>query len=76
MAIDIFLLPLEICLVFHGNNVGIGTLDPEASLHINDFMKLEPRSSTPPSPTKGMIYYDSNDDKVKVYTGSVWENLN
>lgn len=62
--------------VIHGQNVGLGTLNPEAPLHINDFMKLEPRNSPPSSPTKGMIYYDSNDDKVKAYTGSVWENLN
>ena len=63
-------------LTLHGDKVGIGTLDPEASLHINDFMKLEPRTSAPSSPTKGMIYYDDTDNKVKVYTGSVWESLN
>jgi hypothetical protein len=57
-------------------NVGVGTATPEAPLHISDFMKLEPRSSAPTSPTKGMIYYDDTDDKIKVYTGSVWENLN
>lgn len=56
--------------------VGISIANPEAPLHINDFMKLEPRSTAPVSPTKGMIYYDDNDDKIKVYTGSSWENLN
>jgi hypothetical protein len=63
-------------LVIHGDKIGIFELDPEAPLHINDFMKLEPRSSAPSSPTVGMIYYDSTDNKVKVYTGSSWENLN
>jgi hypothetical protein len=57
-------------------NVGINTATPEAPLHINDFMKLEPRNTVPSSPSKGMIYYDSTDDKLKVYTGSAWENLN
>jgi len=56
--------------------MGIGTLNPEAPLHINDFMKLEPRSTAPSSPTKGMIYYDSTDNKLKLYTGSTWETLN
>lgn len=62
--------------VMHGTNVGLGTLNPEAPLHVNDFMKLEPRTTAPSSPTKGVIYYDDNDNKIKVYTGSGWENLN
>ncbi len=57
-------------------NVGINLTNPQAPLHINDFMKLEPKNSAPTSPTKGMIYYDNNDNKIKVYTGSSWENLN
>ena len=57
-------------------NVGINTETPEAPLHINDFMKLEPRNTAPLSPSKGMIYYDSTDDKLKLYTGSIWEDLN
>ena len=56
--------------------VGINSANPEAPLHVNDFMKLEPRNSAPSSPTKGMIYYDSLVDKVKVYTGTAWEDLN
>jgi len=63
-------------MTIQGKNIGIGTLNPEAPLHITDFMKLEPRSTSPSSPTKGMIYYDSTDNKLKVYTGSAWENLN
>jgi len=63
-------------MTIHGKNIGIGTLNPEAPLHITDFMKLEPRSTAPSSPTKGMIYYDSTDNKLKLYTGSAWENLN
>jgi hypothetical protein len=49
-------------------NVGIGITDPTAVLHINDFMKLEPRSSAPACNTandEGRIYYDSTDNKFK-----------
>jgi hypothetical protein len=67
---------IEYPLVIHDKNIGIFNLNPEAPLHINDFMKIEPRSTAPSPATIGMIYYDSNDDKLKVYTGSVWENLN
>lgn len=43
------------------------------SLHITEFMNLVP-GNAPTSPEKGTMYYDSSDDKVKVWTGS-WENL-
>ena len=46
------------------------------SFHITDFAKLKPRSDAPTSPETGTIFYDSNDNKVKVWTGSAWENLN
>ena len=46
------------------------------TLNINDVLKLIPRTSPPPSPTKGTIYYDNATNKVKVWTGSAWENLN
>ncbi len=62
--------------VIHGENIGINTLNPKAPLHIKDFMKLEPRSTAPSNPEEGMVYYDSTDHKLKVYTGSGWENLN
>ena len=44
------------------------------SLHIAEYTRLIP-SATPTSPEKGTMYYDSTDDKVKVWTGSSWENL-
>jgi len=62
-------------VVLHGANIGINTLDPEASLHINDFMKLEPRSAAPASPTEGMIYYDGTLKKLRVYDGGTWVDL-
>lgn len=44
------------------------------SLNVSEFMTLIP-STTPTSPAKGTMYYDSSDDKVKVWNGSMWENL-
>jgi len=46
------------------------------SFHVTDFAKLEPRSDSPTSPEVGTIYYDIDDNKVKVWTGNSWENLN
>lgn len=43
---------------------------------INDVLKLAPRSSAPTSPTEGMIYYDSDDHKLKVYNGTIWQDCN
>jgi len=63
-------------IVLHGSNTGINTLFPEASLHINDFMKLEPRSTAPSSPTEGMVYYDGVTHKLRVYDGTIWVDLN
>lgn len=45
------------------------------SLHIKEFANLAP-GAAPASPVRGTIYYDDSDDKVKVWTGAVWENLN
>lgn len=56
--------------------VGIGTDNPEADLHVAGHMKLEPQSDPPDSPSAGMLYYDSDDHKLKLFTGSIWENLN
>ena len=51
-------------IVIHDDKIGIYNLNPEAPLHINDFMKIEPRSTAPSPATIGMIYYDSNDDNT------------
>jgi trimeric autotransporter adhesin len=45
------------------------------SVHISGFAQLTP-GAAPLSPIKGTIYYDASDDKVKVWTGTLWENLN
>jgi hypothetical protein len=59
----------------NGGNVGIGTSSPARPLHVSDVMRLEPRNGAPSSPAKGDIYFDSADDKLKCYDGSVWQDL-
>ncbi len=51
-------------------------LEFNGAIHVRDFMKLNPILDAPTSPEKGTIYYDKNDDKVKVWTGGTWEDLN
>lgn len=50
-------------------------IDNNGKVTISNLMNLNP-GSAPSSPSRGDVYYDSSDDKVKVYTGSSWENLN
>jgi hypothetical protein len=59
-------------IVIPSGNVGIGITKPARKLHVNDVMRLQPRSSAPSSPSMGDMYMDSNDGKLKVYDGSTW----
>jgi hypothetical protein len=56
-----------------GGRVGIGTVSPQRDLHVDDTMRLEPRSSAPSSPSKGDIYFNSVKNTLAVYTGSSWK---
>lgn len=40
-----------------------------------DVIKLTPAADPPGSPTEGMIYYDIDDHKLKVYNGTTWQDL-
>jgi hypothetical protein len=55
-------------------NVGIGTVNPQRTLHVNDVMRLEPRSTAPTSPGKGDMYFDGTINKLRVYDGTTWQN--
>lgn len=53
---------------------GIGTIDPQRTLHVNDVMRLEPRSTPPENPAEGDIYMDSTDHHLKVFDGESWQS--
>ena len=55
-------------------NIGINTSSPARKLHINDVMRLEPRSSAPGSPSAGDLYFDSTTSKLRCYDGSAWQD--
>ena len=42
---------------------------------INSVLKLSPRNDAPRPAEAGLIYYDSDDCKLKVYNGSSWKNV-
>jgi hypothetical protein len=54
--------------------LGIGIQTPQRVLHVNDVMRLEPRTSAPTSPAKGDIYFDNTLNKLRVYDGTTWQN--
>jgi len=55
-------------------NTGLGTQIPARTLHVNDVMRLEPRSSAPTSPSKGDIYFDDTLNKLRVFDGTTWQS--
>ncbi|MCB0668634.1 MAG: hypothetical protein KDC80_22570 [Saprospiraceae bacterium] len=67
------LISKEIMRFKPNGNIGIGTSMPVWKLHINDVMRLEPRTSAPSNPMEGDIYMDSNIHKLMVYDGNQWQ---
>jgi len=55
------------------NYVGIGTSTPQRALHINDVMRLEPRTSAPGGAAAGDLYFDSTIGKLMCYDGTTWQ---
>jgi hypothetical protein len=55
-------------------DVGIGTISPQRDLHVDDTIRLEPRSSAPTSPAKGDIYFNGSTNKLMVYDGTAWKS--
>jgi len=40
---------------------------------INDVLKITPRTSAPPTPDKGTVYFDDVTNKLMVYDGTTWQ---
>jgi hypothetical protein len=59
-------------VIIKNGDVGIGTTSPARSLHINDTLRLEPRSAAPSSPAEGDIYFDSDLHMPCYYNSSDW----
>lgn len=60
-------------------NVGFGTATPDANT-VLDIVSSEkgvlfPRSASDPIGVQGMLYYNTNTNKVKGYNGSTWINM-
>jgi hypothetical protein len=51
-------------------------VEVRGGLKISDVINLTPRATAPTSPSAGDIYYHSGSNKVRLWNGSVWENLN
>jgi hypothetical protein len=53
-----------------------GNADDGAAIYINSIIQLVPRA-TPPTTraVRGMVYYDSGSDEIKVYNGYSWRSL-
>ena len=63
-------------LTLRAGNVGVNTDNPQQTLHVNDVMRLEPRETAPEDPSKGDIYMDDADNKLKYFDGENWQILN
>ena len=60
--------------IISGGNVGVGLIAPARTLHMKDYMRLEPISAAPSTPSAGDIYFDSDDSKLKCYDGAIWQD--
>ena len=62
--------------MFENGRIGINTTtDAGQRLQINDSLRLVP-TSTVPTASAGAMYYDSATNKLKLYDGTNWVDLN
>nr|WP_169933442.1 DUF4347 domain-containing protein [Nonlabens sp. Ci31] len=76
-ANDLFVLQndnLDTSLIY--GDFQANTLQINGRLIIQNKLNLSPKAQIPSAPNTGDMYYDSRDNKLKVWTGSVWESLN
>ena len=67
---------IERLRIFAAGNVGINTTtDAGQRLQINDSLRLVP-TATVPTASAGAMYYDNATNKLKLYDGTSWVDLN
>jgi hypothetical protein len=62
----------DLFYVRNDGNTGINTIAPARNLHVNDTMRLQPRSAAPSSAAEGDMYYDSDIHALCVYNSTAW----
>jgi len=67
--------PFQFLLTAGGNGLINTTTDAGQRLQINDSLRLVP-TSTVPTASAGAMYYDSATNKLKLYDGTNWVDLN
>ena len=66
---------VQMIITENGNiGVGSGMTNPQRSLHIDDVMRLEPRTTAPTSPSLGDVYVDDS-NAFCVYLDAAWTKL-
>jgi hypothetical protein len=58
-----------------GNLVTTGNVTVTGNISLGALVRLTPQTDAPTSPLRGMIYYDSAFNKLRVYNGSAWGNI-
>ncbi len=51
-----------------------GNLCVQGAIYVEDAIKLQPKSSPPSNPETGLMYFDSNLQKLRVFDGTQWQN--
>lgn len=70
-----FEYPYTFTRAVDGASLGIQIKKPKRNIHINDTMRLEPRSSPPSSPSLGDIYVNKDSHELCFYDGKNWVGL-
>ncbi len=59
---------------YFSGKLGLGTPTPARTLHVNDYMRLEPVSDPPDSSSAGDIYFDLEEHMLKCNDGTTWQD--
>ena len=66
----------ETTLKLHDGDGNIVLQTATGGVDLTGRIKITPQSAAPTSPTAGMIYYDSDDNKLKLHNGTSFVDLN